>query len=1020
MDELKALLLSCSNLKSKSEKSNLYSTLLQLQEHSTTDPLLLQSLSNASHALLSLIVNDISDDDEEVGAQALKCMGFMIYHPSIVSGISGEDADMVLSSLEKVILSTRVKSVCNLGVWCISVQQLNESVLNAHIESLVRAIVHALDNPTGSSSTTFEAMQAVMKLATQVNEKMRDTSSLWAPSIYRRLVSADKREKDMSERCLVKIKSTICPPPTALSKAVVVDVKSKLLLALEELLGQGMKIQAMQAWGWFTRLIGPYAIKNRHMVNKLLKIPEKTFSDSDPQVKIATQVAWEALIDALIILPVHDSTTEAGTEPAYEDINGTFEANGLPKSIKLIMTPLIGIMSSKCDLSVHSSCMNTWNYLLHKLDNVVNYSSVIKIVLDPMLEVVFRAGPDTKNMWSWNFCVDLIDSYALTTKIDAKHYPIKWMPWKLGQFDRFIQFVLLFISHGAYDVALRIFRSSLKGVRSNLTRSSVPFSEVKSCIDTIITSLKKISEGGIGQTSLDLIEIVTEELQPSILGSPLYKMKLDTKFTENLNQMNEETNMVSPVVYIIVLYFHDIVDHSFYAQKLSRYVTLLLESYDSYEILHMLTCLLYKFLIPDCLNIWIIIANSLKDHVNGKSEPDDSLDLVISRLSAYPFVVFSSGVQKNIDVVQVVESWKSLSMSFQYCEESFQILDQFLENYIKVDFTENLRDYEFLLFCGNAVTCVLEHVLKSSSDICRKNNDVGDHKRSHCTKTSLNRAARFLSVSYGEVKAKANLQIFDITSRVFSTLVRIMESFHFDEDIIPFVEILSVPLLQWLSDLELQHENSIYQLHQLWIATLKSLQNCWPPINFNSAFLKRQATLLEATLDHPNSTISNATITFWNLTYGEQIKLDYPQNLLPVLDKLSKSGKINLCKKRYSRIDAAISPPKKHKVITTLNRCVKRVALLDDQVKDAGPNVSKRKRLELTEHQKEVRRAQQGRSKDCEGRGPGVRTYTSVDFSQGVEDESQEESQDLRNTEAILEMLKRDNNNNNKLFKAGH
>lgn len=67
----------------------------------------------------------------------------------------------------------------------------------------------------------------------------------------------------------------------------------------------------------------------------------------------------------------------------------------------------------------------------------------------------------------------------------------------------------------------------------------------------------------------------------------------------------------------------------------------------------------------------------------------------------------------------------------------------------------------------------------------------------------------------------------------------------------------------------------------------------------------------------------------------------------------------------------------------------------------------KRKKLELTEHQKEVRRAQQGRSRDCEGRGPGVRTYTSVDFSQGMEEESQEESQDLRNTEAILEMLKR-------------
>ena len=36
---------------------------------------------------------------------------------------------------------------------------------------------------------------------------------------------------------------------------------------------------------------------------------------------------------------------------------------------------------------------------------------------------------------------------------------------------------------------------------------------------------------------------------------------------------------------------------------------------------------------------------------------------------------------------------------------------------------------------------------------------------------------------------------------------------------------------------------------------------------------------------------------------------------------------------------------------------------------------------ELIEHQNEVRRAQQGREKDCSGHGPGIRTYTSVDFS---------------------------------------
>lgn len=57
-----------------------------------------------------------------------------------------------------------------------------------------------------------------MKLACSLTEQMRDMSSLWIPPIYRRLVSFDKRDRDMSERCLLKIMPLICPPPVTLSK----------------------------------------------------------------------------------------------------------------------------------------------------------------------------------------------------------------------------------------------------------------------------------------------------------------------------------------------------------------------------------------------------------------------------------------------------------------------------------------------------------------------------------------------------------------------------------------------------------------------------------------------------------------------------------------------------------------------------------------------------------------------------------------------------------------------------------
>lgn len=72
-------------------------------------------------------------------------------------------------------------------------------------------------------------------------------------------------------------------------------MKIKLLDGMKNLLDKGMKIQAIRAWGWFVRILGSHALKNRHLVNDLLKIPERTFTDLDPQVQIATQVLYELL-----------------------------------------------------------------------------------------------------------------------------------------------------------------------------------------------------------------------------------------------------------------------------------------------------------------------------------------------------------------------------------------------------------------------------------------------------------------------------------------------------------------------------------------------------------------------------------------------------------------------------------------------------------------------------------------------------------------------------------------------------
>nr|CAB3467194.1 unnamed protein product [Digitaria exilis] len=282
-----------------------YAWLLHLQRGCADDPSAAADLAaELPSPLLPLLLRDAADPDEAVVDSALKCLGFALYHPVLVSTISEyndtADGPGYIGYLgaanheysdEGGSGQPFFLSACNLGAWCISVQKLEPLIIEDRADPVVTAIVHALDNPFGSLSTTFEAAQAIMKLACQIHTKMRDLSSLWVPPIYRRLLSADKPERDMAERCLIKVSRVILPPQPCLSKAVALDLEQKLLSRMMNMLDDpSKKVQAVKSWGWIISLLGQDAVNNRPLLNKLLKVPEHMFIDLDTQVQIAAML----------------------------------------------------------------------------------------------------------------------------------------------------------------------------------------------------------------------------------------------------------------------------------------------------------------------------------------------------------------------------------------------------------------------------------------------------------------------------------------------------------------------------------------------------------------------------------------------------------------------------------------------------------------------------------------------------------------------------------------------------------
>lgn len=75
------------------DRAAAYARLLHLQRGCADDPLSAADLAAASpSAILPLLIRDAAADDEAVAASALKCLGFALYHPVLVSTIPGSGA----------------------------------------------------------------------------------------------------------------------------------------------------------------------------------------------------------------------------------------------------------------------------------------------------------------------------------------------------------------------------------------------------------------------------------------------------------------------------------------------------------------------------------------------------------------------------------------------------------------------------------------------------------------------------------------------------------------------------------------------------------------------------------------------------------------------------------------------------------------------------------------------------------------------------------------------------------------
>lgn len=465
------------------------------------------------------------------------------------------------------------------------------------------------------------------------------------------------------------------------------------------------------------------------------------------------QVAWEALIDAFIQSP---------TLIINEEKKDAQHLKGLLKSIKLIMTPLIGIVSSKCDASVHSSCLNTWCYLLHKLDICVNHHSVKKLALEPIFNAVFCHQLESSRMCMWNVCLYVLDmsvsaklkqNFDFQDKKQTFHYPMKWRPWDLDQLDFYLHWVHTFFSEARlatltdedkaslHNAALKVFKSILIGTQMEFSSPSITYDDIFCCLKKILDFVKRISNKTSGTLFL-LIRIIFEELESSIIGSPLYKVPLDMKFVEDLQpfkgfghvlEISSITymGMVSPMVYLLILCVYEFFQSTpdtVNMEEMHRIMKLAAASYNPLENFAAIMNLLHRFTSFNSLKIWVAAAEALNDCMDvfmnnlGCS--------VLCQFLSYPFSACGSSeeswalVRRNRDLANVTSSWLCLygkisNVHLQndtakgFHDQLCRSLNPYIEDISALLDCSGSGDLVLDLLClyGNVLMFILEHNL---------------------------------------------------------------------------------------------------------------------------------------------------------------------------------------------------------------------------------------------------------------------------------------------------------------------
>uniref|UniRef100_A0A8C7LML7 Replication timing regulatory factor 1 n=1 Tax=Oncorhynchus mykiss TaxID=8022 RepID=A0A8C7LML7_ONCMY len=299
-----------------------------------------------------LTITHISSQNAELSQAALQALGFCVFHVHVVSAISANFAEEILSALSSLVVKSTDKNTCTRALWVISKQNFPTEVVAKKVPEILGALECVRTREDIQSVVMeHESLNVVISLLEQASAQMGEDAVQWAKLVIPLVVHSASKVRlraaaalEMGLPLLLEKQKEVAAIVEPLMSSVIV-LKHCKLCSIPQLLHRG----------------GPF-------INSLLGLEELGFRSSSPNIKKTAFIAWKSLIDNFALNP---------------------EILCSAKRLKLLLQPLSSIQVRTEALLLTK--LEVWWYLVVKLG--ANLPAHFEQVGVPLLQCTL--GPDS-------------------------------------------------------------------------------------------------------------------------------------------------------------------------------------------------------------------------------------------------------------------------------------------------------------------------------------------------------------------------------------------------------------------------------------------------------------------------------------------------------------------------------------------------------------------------------------------------------------------------------------------------